>query len=79
MEKLTTSQLENIFKDKINSRKIIDDSKLGRIIERVEFSNRKILIKYGWDTDLQKEISIYERVLNNPDNYPVPQLLVRKK
>lgn len=79
MEQLTTTQLENIFKDKINSRTIINDSKLGRIIEKIEFLNRKALIKYGWDADLQKEISIYEEVLNNPEKYPVPKLLVRKK
>lgn len=79
MERLTTTQLEKIFKDKINSRKIIDDSKHGRIIEKVEFLNRKTLIKYGWDADLQKEISIYEKILNNVEDSPVPQLLVSKK
>ncbi|MBS4203609.1 hypothetical protein [Lederbergia citrea] len=29
MERLTTAQIENIIKDKINSREIIDDSKFG--------------------------------------------------
>jgi hypothetical protein len=45
MVRLNTTQLENIIRDKINSREIIDDSKL---IEKV-IINRKMLIKYGCD------------------------------
>lgn len=79
MERLTNTQLENIIGEKINRREIIDDSKLGRIIEKVEFINRDVLIKYGWDEGLRKELSIYEKVLYNSENYPVPQLLKSKK
>ena len=77
--RLKTMQLENILKSKINSRKIIDDSKPDRAIEKIECSNKNILIKYGSDIDLQREMNIYEKVLNNSEDIPVPKLLVSKK
>lgn len=79
MKKLTTIQLEEIFKAKINRRQTIDDTKLDRHVERLEFPERNILIKYGWDTAIAKEISIYEKVLNNYQQHPVPQLYLKKK
>lgn len=79
MKPLATAQMENIFKDTITHRKTIDDSKDGRMIERVEFSNRKVFIKYGWDADVQREMNIYKKVLNNSKIDPVPQLLVAKE
>lgn len=79
MEKLDISQLENIIREKIYRRETIDDSKLDRIIEKVEILNREVLIKYGIDEDLLKELTIYEKILNSSNDYPVPKLLISEK
>lgn len=79
MKIISTIQLENLFKDKVKSRNMIDNTKAGRIIECVEFLNRKILIKYGSDTALEKEAYIYQEILSKSKKYPVPKLLVKQK
>ncbi|MGD6874251.1 hypothetical protein ACQCU1_18980 [Sutcliffiella horikoshii] len=76
MENLDINQLENLIGDKIFRRETIDNSKLNRIIEKVETTNREVLIKYGIDEDLLKEINIYEKVLNKSKAHPVPKLIV---
>lgn len=62
MKNIKTEQLVSILSNDIICREIIDDSKPGRIIEKIHCSSQKMFIKYGNDPGLRNEINTYQKM-----------------
>lgn len=61
MKRMETKQLSKILSDGVIHRDIIDESKPGRIIEKIESTSRgTVLIKYGNDSGVRDEVMIYQ-------------------
>ncbi|WP_157272601.1 hypothetical protein [Paenibacillus daejeonensis] len=54
--------IETIVSDKITYREMLDDSKAGRIIEKIKCGSRVLVLKYGTDVGMKKEVQTYQQI-----------------
>jgi len=75
VKRLSEAELEERLSEGVQERTIIDDTKQGRIIEKVQCASQVVLIKYGNDLGLRQEVRAYER-LSRFQSTNIPQVLV---
>jgi len=76
MEKLSVFELERLLNHGVTGRVIIDDSKDGRMIEKILLRDKPVLVKYGYDEGIVHEALVYGAYFNHND--PVPAALVNR-
>lgn len=80
MKKIENRQLSKLLSDEIIHRDIIDESKPGRMIEKIECTSRgSILIKYGNDSGVRDEVMIYQMITRLSKSNLIPLVYISKQ
>jgi len=62
VKRLSDDELQKRLFEVIRHRTVLDDSKYGRIIEKVHCESMVVLIKYVDDAGLAREVQVYEKI-----------------
>lgn len=70
MKLLNNIEIEALVSYEVNYREMLDDSKPGRIIEKLVCGSKTILLKYGTDDGMKNEVRTYQQIGNFNANIP---------